>query len=148
MQKIEAMPPRRTSSRAKGKKGEEPLPWNEHHPARQFLFDEIATGRIPLDSQAMGPREVFQKYQHVRSFRLKGMEYGSTFASHLRGLQKIVARYQQRSREDKEAFNIAFQNHPASLLNGRGEPHWNGSDAQRLLKEDIEAENHLTMKPS
>ena len=44
---------------------------------------------------------------------------------------------------DKKAFLNFRENHPRPDLNYRGEPQWDGSDAQRLLKEDMTAGKHL-----
>ena len=49
--------------------------------------------------------------------------------------------------EDLIAFNIAKANHPAPELNHRDEPLWNGSDAQHLLKMDMDNKRHFDLKP-
>ena len=121
-------------------------PWDDNHPARQFLFDEIAAGRIPA---SMAPLEVYNKYKDVaRCFEIKRMDDINLLGSHLKGLYKIVARDKSREEEDREAFIIAFQKHPAPTHNHRGEPQWNGSAAQALLAEDMKNGLHLKMTPA
>lgn len=123
----------------------EALPWNEEHPARLLLYDALVLGDIPLDSADMGPREVFDKYMHMREF--EGMKYGDEFTRRLRSLRKIVRRDKTRAIKDKEALAIALANHPVAELNHRGEPQWNGSKAQAMLKEEIDAGNYPLKTP-
>ena len=79
-----------------------PLPWNGYHPARKFIFDETAAGRVTSE---MGSRSVHNKYKNTaRSFKLAGMEYSSTFAVRLAGLQKIVARDRSQDRDDMQSL--------------------------------------------
>jgi hypothetical protein len=37
--------------------------------------------------------------------------------------------------------------HPKAANNHRGEPRWEGSDAERLLRQDMDEGKHKTMKP-
>ena len=124
------------------------LEWNEDHPARKLLYEELAAGRIPLDSKDMGPAEVFYTYSGTLEFQIEGMEYGPTFTGRLLGLRKIVKRDKKRADDDKRELRIAIENHKPPSHNHRGEPQWNGSEAQALLKQDIADGKHLTMKPS
>jgi hypothetical protein len=50
---------------------------------------------------------------------------------------------EKRADNDHEAFLAFNKNHPRPTHNYRGEPQWDGSDAQRLLKEDVVAGVHL-----
>jgi hypothetical protein len=49
---------------------------------------------------------------------------------------------------DKEAFDKYRENHQPSLFSHKGFPEWQGSEAQRLLKLDIEADKHNQMSKS
>jgi len=124
--------------------------WNEEHPARILILNELKDGRIPLSTKKMGPAEVYCNYAGTFEFKIEGMEYGDTFIRRLRSLRQQVKRDKGRARSDMKALMIAMKNHPAPSLNHRGEPQWNGSAAQRLLKEDIAAGKHLAVgfKPS
>ncbi len=132
----------------KDENGPKPLEWNEDHPARKLLYDELVAGRIPLDPNEMGPAEVYYNYSGTIEFQIEGMDFDQTFRNRLRDLRKQVDRDKGRANEDEIALRIAFRNHPPPTHNHRGEPQWNGSAAQRLLKEDMELEKHLVMKPS
>lgn len=142
--KQRAMPPK------KGKKKEgddDELPWNGDHPARKFLYEEIANERIPLNGKEMGPRAVYDKYKELSCFKLKGMEYGKDFTRRLRDLRAIIKRDRKRAIEDRNELAVLIRNHPVPEKNHKGEPQWNGSAAQRLLKEDMQAGKHESMKP-
>jgi hypothetical protein len=134
--------------RQRKKKGDGDTPeWNRLHPAKKLLYDELATGNIPLTSKEMGPKEVYEKYSDTAAFQLKGMEYGSSFTRRLRSLRNQIKRDKNRAAEDKAALQIALKNYPVPLVNQKGEPQWNGSDAQKLLEQDMLAELHLKMMP-
>lgn len=115
---------------------------------RKLLYDELASGMIPIDEEEMGPAEVYYNYSHTPEFKQRGMEYSDRFVSRLRGLRKIVKRDKSRAWEDKRAIQIALKNHPAPLLNHKGRPQWNGSIAQACLELDLAAGKHNLMMPS
>jgi len=127
---------------------EKPLEWNEHHPARKLLCDELLKGNVPLCLDAMGPAEVYHNCSGTFEFQIKGMEHGATFARRLRDLRKQASGDEGQAAQDEIALKRAIDNHPVPLKNHRGEPQWNGSEAQRLLKEDIAAGKQLGLTPS
>lgn len=50
---------------------EEPLlKWNENHPGRALLLDELAEGRIPLSTKTMGPAQVWSNYCDTPQFKM------------------------------------------------------------------------------
>ena len=67
-----------------------PLPWNGYHPARKFIFDETAAGRVTSEIGSIAVQKNYKEI--VRFFKFPGMEYSSTFASCLAGIWKIVTR--------------------------------------------------------
>lgn len=129
----------------KGKK--EKTTWNESHPARKLLLDEIRAGRIPLSAKAMGPAEVYYEYSGTTEFKMKGMDYGSKFKSRLKGLRKQVKEDRSRARADNAALKAALKNYPVSSHDHRGRPQWNGSVAQALLEFDISIGKHKNKSP-
>ena len=56
------------------------IPWKDH-PAKKLLLVALRTGDIPADLKEMGPKAVFEKYQHFPEFQ--GMVYNSKFTSRL-----------------------------------------------------------------
>ena len=128
---------------------EEPLlKWNEHHPARSLLFNELENGEIPVDAEEMGPAQVWCKYAGTKEFKMRGMKFNDTFKRRLVALRKLVARDKCRARDDLQQLIGALNDHPPPIHNHRGEPQWNGSKAQSLLKEAVDRGHHIEMEPS
>lgn len=124
------------------------LKWNQDHPARKLLYDEIEAGRIPLDEEAMSAAEVYYNYYSTFEFRMRGMEYGDTFERRLGDLRQQVSRDKDRATEDEMAFKVAVANHPVPRLNHKGRPQWNGSLAQKQLEKDMADGIHKNMQPA
>ncbi|CAB9506772.1 hypothetical protein SEMRO_278_G106580.1 [Seminavis robusta] len=102
-----------------------PQKWDENHPARILLLKEMNEGRIPLDSNEMGPAEVYYKYHSTVEFQVEGMEYNSTFTSRLRRLREQIRRDQGKpekatktktARKKKDVSLTWNENHPARIL--------------------------------
>lgn len=121
------------------------LPWI-NHPARSFLLKNLQDGTIPVDKKKMGPRVVWDSFCKDNSF-FERMEYDDAFRRRLLDLRKHVEEGKSRADDDIKAFDIAKANHPVPQLNCRGEPQWNGSEAQKQLKEDMTNNLHYDMKP-
>lgn len=123
------------------------LKWNQEHPARRLLYDEIKAGRIPLEEKEMSAAEVYYNYYQTLEFQMRGMEYDDTFARRLKDLRTQMSRDKTRASEDEEAFKVAIKNNPVPQLNHKGKPQWNGSLAQKKLEKDMKAGKHTTMAP-
>ena len=121
--------------------------WNETHPARKLLCDELRAGRTPVDSKKMGPAEVCYRHANTLEFQMEGMEHGSTFTGRLLRLRQTVKKDKKRARKDKLALAKALKVHPPPPLNHHGRPQWNGSLAQMLPKSDMSENKHKTMTP-
>jgi hypothetical protein len=121
--------------------------WWMLHPARKLLLEEFKSGNIPLDYNRkdteyhwMKPRDIYNIYKDSDAF--EGLEYEG-FAIRLNSLRKIVEKKNKRVTDDMNAFQIFRKNFPPQPHNHRGELRWEGSEAQALLKEDIEVGTHL-----
>jgi hypothetical protein len=117
------------------------------HPARKLLLEEFKSGNIPIDYNREGttnhwmqPRDIYDIYKDSDAF--EGLGYKG-FAGRLNSLRRIVERKNERVNDDMHAFQIFRNNFPAKPHNHRGELRWEGSEAQALLKEDIEEGKHL-----
>lgn len=124
---------------------EEPLlKWNEFHPTRAFLVQEISDGNVP---ESLTAAEAWCTYAATPQFKVRGMKYGETFKRRLLALRKIIMKDKGRAAMDKLELARAIRNHPPPTHNHRGEPQWNGSKAQASLKEDMANNEHLKLKP-
>ena len=75
------------------------------------------------------------------------MEMDNAFSRRLAAVRDDYVKKVARRNKDHEAYLIAKRNHPTPELNSRGEPQWNGSDAQKLLKELVASGGHTGVKP-
>ena len=127
------MPPKR-----KKEKAAEPPGWNEQHPARTLLLEEIRENRIPIDEAEMSADEVWETYKDTLEFKVRGMAFDDDFKRRLSTMREQLARHKDRAQGDQTAFDTLLRNHPPSALDHRGRPHWNGSQAQAFLAQDLQ----------
>ena len=125
---------------AKSKKSK-PVPWRSSE-AKKMLHADLVEGRIPLeDDGTMSDLETFeQRPEHV--------EHGHHhFPARLKGLRKSAHDNEERAAIDQRAFDAFVKNNKKATHSEHGYPEWEGSDAQRLLKRDMENDKHKTMDP-
>jgi hypothetical protein len=75
------------------------------------------------------------------------MEYDNDFTRRLLGVKADHKSKQSRKEQDQASFDDFRANHPEVAINHRGEPRWEGSEAQRQLKEDIANQYHWDKSP-
>jgi hypothetical protein len=121
------------------------IEWAQH-PARELLKNAFLSNQIPIDyKKAGGPRGVYDKFKDA--VELECMPYDEKFTRRLRDLRDQVIRTLDRKAEDERAYRIFCKNYPTKSHNHLGEPRWEGSEAQRLLKEDMAANLHANQAP-
>jgi hypothetical protein len=107
--------------------------------AKKLLKKDIVEGRVTIDMEA----------QYVYGTRDEFMEYElKNFTTNLRNLHAAIEKEQDRAVVDSDAYAHDILIHPLILQGPSGYPQWQGSEAARLLKIDIEEEKHKSMKPS
>jgi len=89
----------------------------------------------------MGPQEVYIQWPEFAE-----VEY-ERFRDRLRDLRRAVSLKNNRSASDSAALAHDRLIHPVAAHNHRGEPRWEGSEAQRLLKVDMDNDMHKLMVP-
>jgi hypothetical protein len=107
----------------------------ESHPVRKMLYEKLIQGSIPLESKKMGPLAVWNKYCDMDIF--EGMEYNDTFTRRLNDLRHQARHEMNRCEQDQKAFNIHRKNFEFSTQDAHGNPVWHGSDAEKLLEQDL-----------
>ena len=122
------------------KKNQE-VKWRDSE-AKKFLQQDLISGDIPLDSSTLAPQEVYLQRTAFADFG----EYDK-FPARLRGLRSQITDKNNRGASDSIALAHDRRIFPKPTHNGRGEPRWEGSDAERLLKLDIDEGKHKTMQP-
>lgn len=109
--------------------------------AKKYLKKCFKDGVIPLtyptDDGGVGPQAVWD--EHCKDHpSFKGMVYDTTFANRLRAVKSDSASKIQRATTDKENLQAFRAKFPKQATNSLGEPRWEGSEAQCLLKTDLE----------
>ena len=137
--------------RAKHKDGDlenedkaKPVEWAKSA-AKQHLKKCFREKLIPADYQ--DPKLVWTEHCQGKAAFAR-MEYNSAFTRRLASVRDDYIKKVERSAQDLAAFQAAKRNHPTPLLNRRGEPQWNGSEAQKLLKEIVSKGDHVNIKPA
>lgn len=103
--------------------------------ARRLLEEDLTTGTIPLSSEQMGPREVYIQRHEFSEFPYEN------FQANLRSLRKSV-----QEKKNSSSFDSAALLHDRQIYPKKQE-RWEGSLAEMLLKQDINDNKHLLMKP-
>jgi hypothetical protein len=105
---------------------------------KKLLSEDILSGAIPED-------------MHWHDVYWQRPEYAESkwdlFAGRLDSLRQQISHAKDRNTTEEAALVHDRALFPIPTHNHRGEPRWDGSEAQRLLKEDVAAGIHETMKP-
>jgi len=107
-----------------------------------LLLQDLRSGRIPITSE-MEPRDVYLQ-------RLEFAEFDGNyknFPGRLRDARKQIICKNSRSALDSAALAHDREIYPKAAYNHRGEPRWEWSEAERLLRQDMDEGKHKTMKP-
>ena len=110
--------------------------------AKKLLLQDLRSGEIPLDSESMTPRDAF--FQRPEFAEFGGYE---NFPSRLRSARQHIACKNDRAASDCAALAHDRKIYPKPDNNHRGEPRWEGSEAERLLRNDMDEDKHKQMKP-
>jgi len=113
--------------------------------AKQYLKKCFREKAIAADYKA--PQQVWKDHceNHAAFARMK---YDEAFTRRLNTVRNDYIKKRDRMRNDLKAYIKAKKNHPTPELNARGEPQWNGSIAQKMLKEIVQNGEHKGVDPS
>lgn len=124
------------------KKQTKPPPAWRFSEAKKILLNDIISQEVPDDMDAWDvyfSREIYWLWPF------------DNFKTNIKNLRAAVARDIQRARADHAALLHDLKKNPLpeTVVTGSGTyPRWNGSEAERLLKLDIDEGWHLIMTPS
>jgi hypothetical protein len=115
----------------------------QNHPAKAFLKEAFANETIPLDYlDTIGPLAVWET--HCKNHpAFAEMDCDGAFKRRLKSVAISHKIKVERKAADRLAFENYRANHPINTHNQLGQPRWDGSKAQALLKEEMEAGVHL-----
>lgn len=109
--------------------------------AKKYLRKQFRDGVIPIgystEEGGPGPKAIWDEHcKNHPSF--KGLVYDTTFTNRLRAVKVDAASKKKRAEIDKQNYDNYRELHPVASSNSRGEPRWQGSDAEKYLKQDID----------
>jgi hypothetical protein len=109
--------------------------------ARDLLEKDLVSGDIPLDVNVMDAREVYVQRPEFADF-----EYDH-FRDRLRYLRNQIKEKKNSATLASTALARDRQIYPKPSHNHRGEPRWEGSETERLLRLDMDDGKDKRMKP-
>ena len=114
-------------------------PWKGSE-AKAQLEEDLISGFVSL-RKILTYKDEHERRPVYKEFPLK------TFARNLRMARKRIQRKTDIALNDETALNSDRILFPVPTHDLAGRLRWEGSDAERLLKEDMEAGEHTTSKP-
>ena len=98
---------------------------------RVVAVKDIVEGRV---TESMKPKEV-----HTMRPEYAAPYKSTNFSTNLRNLHAAIKVDQGKAASDAAALEHDRNLHPVAAFTSKGYPRWEGSDAERLLKEDFDA---------
>jgi hypothetical protein len=117
------------------KKTKPPTPWLISE-AKELLAKDILAKKV----DGMGPKAVFAMRKEYQQYEYKN------FRSNLLALRKAIQL--QHDLADADSAALAHDERIRPRANSKPYPRWDRSEAERLLKLDIDAGEHTKLKPS
>jgi hypothetical protein len=116
-----------------------PITWRRSM-ARTLLEKDLRHGVIPLDNEDMAEEVVYMQRDEFCLFPF------DQICKRLRDMRKQARDLSSRATWESAALATDQLNHPAPTHDCRGVPRWEGSAAERLLKQDMDDDLCGTMK--
>lgn len=110
--------------------------------AKLLVSQDIIDGLIPVEG-AFDVEELFNAYYKNHEFFANFPFDKTRYNDRINRLRKAIGNLRHWSIADDAALKADRQIYPANSKNVRGQIRWVGSEAERLLKLDIDAEVHL-----
>ena len=113
--------------------------------ARSLLYDDLVAGLVPLESKDETGRKTTPSLRDIYDMHAEfALYHYSKFSSRLSSLRSIVKERKSRAEIDQQLFEAFISNHPASANSHKGYIQWQGSEAQKLARQDIAEDRHKT----
>jgi hypothetical protein len=121
------------------------IKWKDSN-ARHTLYQKPTDGNIPRDAKDSNGCFMVPLLKYIYNMHEEYKLYNpKKFSSCLSNLRTQYHECMMRDAMDVQAFNNYRRNHQPSLFSHHGYPEWQGSEAQRLLKIDLEAKKEDIM---
>jgi len=114
---------------------------------KRIVLDDLISGVLPLEQSEMTAEEAWEVcYKHLAEFVSDQVEF-SQFKVRLEDHRKQVGGDLLRAQQDAAAVQHDRALFPRQERNARGELVFDMHPAKALLRADVQAGRHLTMKP-
>lgn len=115
--------------------------WTQKCKPRQLLYMDIMADKISLGETTTA--------EAARNQRPEYLQYPlPAFTRYLDKMREQINKKNERRDRDAAAVVNFWKLHPKKMWNVRGEPRWEGSDAEKFLHEDMLLNKHIDMKPA
>ena len=115
---------------------------------RKLLFADIRSGAIPATMHWQIAYKRRPEFVVGTKADPTAEKAESLFEDRLKSARNILAAKDARAAEELALLRADRLIHPVPTTNHRGEPHWEGSEAQKLLKKDVAERKHEGMLPA
>ena len=112
--------------------------WDDNHPVRQKLMDDVRQSKIPDDMDARAAWKLREEYESIPFDLWKDC---------LKGMRAIVKKKREAAADDEAALRRDRLVYPKSTINLMDKPEWDGSEAQICLEHDLDDDLHKEMSP-
>ena len=113
--------------------------------ARKLMAQDTLDGCTPLEGP-VDPEEIYHRLCHNHAFFANFPFDKIRHDARLKTLRNQVRTFKKWATHDDKALQADRQTHPFKK-DIRGNPRWEGSEAQALLKEDVKNKVHENMTP-
>jgi hypothetical protein len=105
------------------------------------LEQELKSGLIPLSPTGMTAKEAHNQRPEYEEVGIK------KFKRNFENLRRAIGKEMNRAFRDTVGLTRDRQLHPVPAYNQQGDRRWEGSDAQRLLRQDMKQNLHKAQQP-
>ena len=134
----------------KEKEEDEGIEW-DNSAAKAYLQDCLEDGVIPMNfREGKNPKQAAKMVwdEHCAGHAaFEGMVFNSIFKRRLESIAKNHNSKKARAADDLKAFKQYRAKYPIRSHNDFGMPRWEGSEAERLMKQDMKEGKHAGLKP-
>jgi len=119
------------------------LSW-KHSDAKAALFKDIIDEVVPsqCDGKLTSTMIFEDRYKNHPAFQVSNFNNVKSFGNRLSALRGQIKEKYERADEDSMALHHDRQFYPKKTTDAKGLPIWKGSEAQRLLIEDLKKKKH------
>lgn len=118
--------------------------WN-FSKGQALLREDVVSGRIPMTMPWEAVYATFFRPEYLVGEDAEDAK--RLFEGRLQSARNRHTSHQSRADEEERLMLADRQRHPPPAFDFRGEPRWDGSQAQKIVKQDVDSGFYLGKKP-